>query len=74
MPCGNTLRLSPLKVAEADRYIIDAATRLLELMAKPSDAALLAPLAAHEILIRVLRSSVGSRLAHVGHGFFSLRI
>jgi AraC-like DNA-binding protein len=56
----------PLKVAEADRYIIDAATRLLELMARPSDAALLAPLAVDEILIRVLSSPVGNRLAHVG--------
>jgi AraC-like DNA-binding protein len=56
----------PLKVAEADRYIIDAATRLLELMARPSDAALLAPLAVDEILIRVLSSPLGSRLAHVG--------
>ncbi len=56
----------PLKVAEADAYVIDAATRLLELMAKPSDAALLAPLTVDEILIRVLRSRVGSRLAHVG--------
>jgi AraC-like DNA-binding protein len=56
----------PLQVAEADRYIIDAATRLLELMARPSDAALLAPLAVDEILIRVLSSPLGSRLAHVG--------
>jgi AraC-like DNA-binding protein len=55
-----------LEVAKADAYIIDAATRLLELMAQPSDAALLAPLAVDEILIRVLRSPVGSRLAHVG--------
>ncbi|MFL6247144.1 MAG: AraC family transcriptional regulator N-terminal domain-containing protein [Thermoanaerobaculia bacterium] len=56
----------PLKVAEADRHIIDAATRLLELMARRSDAALLAPLAVDEILIRVLTSPLGSRLAHVG--------
>ena len=56
----------PLNVAQADRHIIDAATRLLELMARPHDAALLAPLVLEEILIRVLRSSLGSRLAHVG--------
>ncbi|MGZ5441150.1 MAG: AraC family transcriptional regulator N-terminal domain-containing protein [Thermoanaerobaculia bacterium] len=62
----------PLKVAEADRYMIDAATRLLELMARPSDAALLAPLAVEEILIRVLRSSVGSRLAQVGQAGSSI--
>lgn len=46
--------------------IIDAATRLVELMALPADAELLAPLVIDEILIRLLRSSIGPRVAQVG--------
>ncbi|HUX49165.1 MAG TPA: helix-turn-helix domain-containing protein, partial [Spirochaetia bacterium] len=42
------------------------ATRLLELMSHPSDAELLAPLVIDEILIRLLRSPVGLRVAQVG--------
>lgn len=55
-----------LYVGQADAHIIDAATRLLELMAQPGDAELLAPLAIDEILIRVLRSPMGSRVAQIG--------
>jgi hypothetical protein len=39
------------------RPIIDAAARLLELMAQPADA---------ELLIRLLRGPMGSRVARVG--------
>jgi AraC-like DNA-binding protein len=56
----------PLSMAQADGHLIGAASRLLDLMARPSDAALLAPLALDEILIRVLRTPLGARLAHVG--------
>jgi hypothetical protein len=48
------------------RPIIDAAARLLELMAQPADAELLAPLVVDEILIRLLRGPMGSRVARVG--------
>ncbi|MDQ5851673.1 MAG: AraC family transcriptional regulator [Chloroflexota bacterium] len=53
-------------VARSSPSIVDAATRLLELMAQPGDAELLAPLVIDEILIRLLRSSIGSRVAQLG--------
>jgi AraC-like DNA-binding protein len=55
-----------LYVGEADTHIVDAATRLLELMAQPSDAELLAPLVRDEILIRLLRTPLGSRVVQIG--------
>jgi AraC-like DNA-binding protein len=55
-----------LYVADADPHVIDAAARLLELMAQPVEAELLAPLVRDEILIRLLRSPLGSRLAQIG--------
>src|SRR5438046_10705391 len=55
-----------LYVGDADSYIIDAATRLLDLMAQPVEAELLAPLVRDEILIRLLRSPMGSRVARIG--------
>lgn len=56
-----------LYVGDAGAHIIDAAARLLELMAQPVDAELLAPLVVDEILIRLLRSPMGSRAAQIGH-------
>ena len=47
--------------------IIDAVTRLLDLMTQPDDAALLGPLIVDEILIRLLRTSIGHRVAQIGH-------
>jgi len=55
-----------LYVGDASNHIIDAATRLLELMTHPIDADLLAPLVRDEILIRVLRSPMGTWVAQVG--------
>jgi len=55
-----------LYVGETNTHIIDAATRLLELMAQLVDAELLAPLVRDEILIRLLRSPMGSRVAQIG--------
>lgn len=55
-----------LYVGNADASMIDAATRLLELMAQPVDAELLTPLVRDEILIRLLRSPMGSRVAQIG--------
>jgi len=46
--------------------IVNAAARLLELMAHPGDAELLAPLIIEEILIRLLRSPIGVRVAQIG--------
>src|SRR5262245_19487378 len=53
-------------VGQTNAQIVNAATRLVELMAQPEDAKLLAPLALDEILIRLLRSPGGNRVAQVG--------
>ena len=45
--------------------IVDAVTRLL--MAHPEDVDLLGPLVIDEILIRLLRTSIGARVAQIGH-------
>ena len=47
--------------------IVDAASRLLELVAHPDDAHLLGPLVVDEILIRLLRTPVGRRVAQIGN-------
>ena len=53
-------------VGQTTTAIVDAASRLVELMAQPADAELLAPLVVDEILIRLLRSSIGPRIALIG--------
>jgi AraC-like DNA-binding protein len=53
-------------VGQATTAIVDAAARLVELMAQPADAELLAPLVIDEILIRLLRSAIGARIAQIG--------
>jgi AraC-like DNA-binding protein len=46
--------------------IINATIRLMECLGKPGDAELLAPLITEEILIRLLRSPIGIRVAQMG--------
>jgi AraC-like DNA-binding protein len=53
-------------VGQTTTAIVDAASRLVEMMAHPTDAELLAPLVIDEILIRLLRSSIGPRVALIG--------
>jgi AraC-like DNA-binding protein len=53
-------------VTAVDESIVDAATRLMECLAQPSDVDLLAPLVVEEILIRLLRSRIGPRVAQMG--------
>jgi AraC-like DNA-binding protein len=55
-----------LYVGRATDDIIDAVSRLLTLMARPDDADLLGPLVVDEILIRLLRTPIGSRVAQIG--------
>jgi AraC-like DNA-binding protein len=55
-----------LYVGQATDAIIDAVTRLLDFLARPDDAELLAPLVVDEILIRLLRTPIGPRVALVG--------
>jgi AraC-like DNA-binding protein len=59
-------------VTDADAQLLDAARRLVDLMSSPADAALLGPLVVDEILIRLLRSPMGSRIAQLGQTESSL--
>jgi AraC-like DNA-binding protein len=54
-----------VNVGRSSASIVNAATRLVELMADAGDAELLAPLVIDEILIRLLRSSIGGRVAQI---------
>lgn len=60
-------------IGDANEAIVDAANRLLRLMAQPVDAELLGPLAIDEILIRLLRSPMGARIALIGWSESSLQ-
>ena len=53
-------------IAQADPDIFNAVTRLVQLMAHPGDAELLGPLVIDEIIIRLLRSSAGVKVAQIG--------
>jgi AraC-like DNA-binding protein len=55
-----------LYVGRATGAIVDAVTRLLELMGHPEDADLLGSLVVDEILIRLLRTPIGRRVAQIG--------
>jgi AraC-like DNA-binding protein len=55
-----------LYVGHATDDIIDAVSRLLDLMARAEDADLLGPLVVDEILIRLLRTPIGTRVAQIG--------
>lgn len=64
VPPGQAKRGVYVGPSSAD--IVNAATRLVELTADPGDAELLAPLVIDEILIRLLRSPIGGRVAQIG--------
>jgi AraC-like DNA-binding protein len=53
-------------ITPVDLSIVKAATRLMECLAQPGDTELLAPLVVDEILIRLLRSPIGLRVAQMG--------
>jgi len=57
---------SAVYVAPVGASIISAATRLMDCLAQPADIEQLAPLIVDEILIRLLRSSIGPRVAQMG--------
>lgn len=57
---------SAVYVAPADASVVDAANRLMDCLAQPGDVELLAPLILDEILIRLLRSRIGPRVAQMG--------
>lgn len=60
-------------VTPADASIVNALTRLMECLAQADDAAQVAPLVVDEILIRLLRSPIGVRVAQMGLAESSLR-
>jgi AraC-like DNA-binding protein len=53
-------------VDQVDTHVINAVVRLMGLASQPGDAELLAPLVIDEILIRLLRSPLGLRVALIG--------
>jgi AraC-like DNA-binding protein len=53
-------------VGRSSASIVSAAARLVESVADPSDAELIAPLVIDELLIRLLRSPDGGRVAQIG--------
>jgi AraC-like DNA-binding protein len=57
---------SAVYLTPADASVVNAATRLMECLGQPGDAELLAPLVVDEILIRLLRSRIGVRVAQMG--------
>src|ERR1039457_487236 len=57
---------SAVYITPVDASIVNAATRLMECLAHPGDAELLAPLVMDEILNRLLRSPLGVRAAQMG--------
>jgi AraC-like DNA-binding protein len=57
----NAVYITPL-----ENSVVNAATRLMECLAHPGDAELLGPLVVDEILIRLLRSPIGVRVAQMG--------
>jgi AraC-like DNA-binding protein len=59
-------------ITPAEAGMVSAATRLMECLGQPGDAELLAPLVMDEILIRLLRSPIGARVAQMGFAESSL--
>ena len=57
---------SAVYLTPVDDCIVNAAIRLMECLAHPGDAELLGPLVTEEILIRLLRSPIGVRVAQMG--------
>lgn len=53
-------------VAPVEESIVSAAVRLIECLGQPGDVELVAPLVVEEILIRLLRSRIGPRVAQMG--------
>lgn len=53
-------------ITPSEPGILQAAAKLVQLMSQPEDAKWIAPLVVEEILIRLLRSPVGARVAQIG--------
>jgi AraC-like DNA-binding protein len=57
---------SAVYITPLEASVVNAAIRLMECLAQPGDMELLAPLVIDEILIRLLRSPIGIRVAQMG--------
>ncbi|HTT22762.1 MAG TPA: AraC family transcriptional regulator [Candidatus Sulfotelmatobacter sp.] len=57
---------SAVHLTAVDESIVNAAIRLMECLPHPGEAELLGPLVTEEILIRLLRSPIGVRVAQMG--------
>lgn len=57
---------SAVYITPVNDSIVNAGIRLMECLAQPGDVELLAPLVVDEILIRLLRSPIGVRVAQMG--------
>jgi AraC-like DNA-binding protein len=57
---------SAVYVTPSDASIVNAATRLMQCLGQPGDDELVSPLVIDEILIRLLRSPIGVRVAQMG--------
>jgi AraC-like DNA-binding protein len=57
---------SAVYITPVDASLVNCAIRLMECLAQPGDVELLAPLVVDEILIRLLRSRIGARVAQMG--------
>ena len=55
----------PLFIGKANPKIVEAGSRLLELLCQPNDAEFLQPLITDEIFIRLLRSDIGTLVAQI---------
>lgn len=55
----------PLFIGKANPKIVEAGSRLLELLCQPDDAEFLQPLITDEIFIRLLRSDIGTLVAQI---------
>ena len=64
LPGTYAIRLS--RMGRSTDAIVDPVIRLLELMVHPEDADLFGPLVVDEIVLRLLRSPIGSRVAQIG--------
>ncbi|MTI64797.1 AraC family transcriptional regulator [Methylophaga sp.] len=62
-----------LFIGKANPKIVEAGTRLLELLAQPKEAEFLQPLIIDEIFIRLLRSDIGTLVAQIAAADSSLQ-
>lgn len=54
-------------VGQADHHVLNAVSRMVGLASQPDEVDLIAPLVMDELLIRLLKSPLGPRVALIGH-------